>query len=123
MIGGNDFDVGLPEDDGPASLDAFTGAYTAFVAQLRAVYKDAWIVPVASPSQRDDMPAGRRSLTNVKTAIARVVAGGDPRVFTVDLAPGTASELTACDGHGTATYHERIARALEGPIRERTGWR
>jgi len=32
------------------------------------------------------------------------------------------SELTGCDGHGNAAYHERVAQQLAELVKAKTGW-
>jgi lysophospholipase L1-like esterase len=126
MIGGNDFDVGLPVDDGPATLQAFTSAYDALVGTLRASYPQANIFLATSPTLSDDQPAGRASRTNVRTAIASVVTArngaGDARVRAVEPPVATPAETTGCDGHGGSAFHDRVAQDLEAPLRAATGW-
>ncbi len=122
MIGGNDFDIGLPTDDGPATLADFTTAYETFVATLRGAYPDAWIWLAPSPTLSDASPAGRNSRTNVKAAIASVVAQGDPRVKSVEPGVAMPGEITGCDGHGGPAFHDRVANELATPIRAAIGW-
>lgn len=126
MMGGNDFAIGQPYDRGPTTLEAFTEAYRGFVADLRGHYPQAWIVLALSPSVTDEMPAGRQSRTNVQTGIHTVVternARGDARV--VEIAPplATPAELTGCNGHGTAAYHQRVADQIAPLLTEKLGW-
>ncbi|AKU96386.1 Acetylxylan esterase [Labilithrix luteola] len=53
MIGGLDFAVGLPNDDGPEPVSDFASAYSEFVATLRKNYPHAEILCVVSPSAVD----------------------------------------------------------------------
>jgi hypothetical protein len=126
MLGGNDFDVGQPVDDGPVTLEAFTTAYESFVATLRAAYPDAHVFLTPSPTLSDEQPAGRASRTNVKTAIASVVASranaGDARVYAAEPAIATPAEITGCDGHGGPAFHVRVAHELAAVIEPRAGW-
>jgi hypothetical protein len=126
MIGGNDFDIGQPVDDGPATLDEFTTAYGTLVGNMRAAYPTAHLFLATSPTLSDDYPAGRQSRTNVKTAIASVVAAragaGDTRVHAVEPSVATAAEITGCDGHGGSAYQVRVAGELAAPIRAAVGW-
>jgi hypothetical protein len=126
MIGGNDFAIGQPEDDGPATLADFTDTYEAFVVDIRSKYPNAHVFLVTSPSVYDDMPEGRQTRTNVMTAIDTVVkrraAANDSRVYAVTPPIATPDELTGCDGHGSPAYHQRVAKDLEPIVRAKTGW-
>lgn len=126
MIGGNDFDVGQPVDDGPATLDEFTTAYEGFVATLRGAYPDAQVYLALSPTLSDDQPLGRASRTNVKAAIAAVVSSrssaGDTRVYASEPGVATPAEITGCDGHGGAAFHVRVAQELAASIGPKVGW-
>lgn len=126
MMGGNDFAIGQPVDEGPATLDEFKAAYKAFVASLRQHYPSAHIFLVTSPSVSDAEPAGRSSRTNVLAGIDAVVsassAAGDAKVHSFVPVVATPSELTACDGHGNPAFHQRLANELEAIIRAKTGW-
>ncbi len=127
MIGGNDFDVGLPVDDGPATLDDFTTAYKTLAMTLRAAYPDAQLFLAPSPTLSDDAPMGRASRTNVNAAIASVVASraaaGDPRVHAVEPSLATSAETTGCDGHGGRAFHVRVAGELAAVIGPSVGWK
>ena len=127
MIGGNDFDAGLPVDDGPATLDEFTNAYASFVATLRAAYPDAHVYLTPSPTLSDEQPAGRASRTNVKTAIASVVSSrssaGDARVHAAEPAVAAPAELTGCDGHGGPAFQVRVAQELAAVVAPHVGWK
>ncbi|MBX3198610.1 MAG: hypothetical protein KF894_10790 [Labilithrix sp.] len=126
MIGGNDFAIGQPEDDGPPTLAQFTDAYDAFVRTVRQHYPDAHVFLATSPSVSDAEPPERHSRTNVMTGIASVVArrndAGDARVYAATPPIAHASELTGCEGHGSPEFHERVAHDLTPLIREKTGW-
>jgi hypothetical protein len=127
MIGGNDFDVGQPVDDEPATLDAFTTAYESFVATLRGAYPDAHLYLAPSPTLSDDQPLGRSSRTNVKAAIAAVVSSrssaGDARVHAAEPAVAASAEITGCDGHGGPAFHVRVAQELAASIGPTVGWK
>lgn len=126
MIGGNDFAIGKPEDQGPATLGQFTDAYDDFVAGLREKYPRALVFLTASPSATDDNPPGRETRTNVlaglQSVLARRHAAGDTQVygFSPQLAPP--EELRACNGHGTPEFHRRVADEIAVEVKRRTGW-
>jgi lysophospholipase L1-like esterase len=126
MGGGNDFAVGQPEDDGPASLDEFTDAYRALVETLRKAYPEALLVLALSPSVSDAEPEGRNTRTNVKQGIDAIVAAraaqGDARIVAAEPPVASSAELTACDGHGNLAFHARVANDLATVIRSKTDW-
>ncbi len=126
MIGGNDFAVGQPVDDGPTPLDEFTQAYATLVASIRDRYPEVYVFLSASPSVTDEQPVGRQSRTNVlagmHAVIAQRVAMGDTHIHEATPALATKTELTGCEGHGTPEFHERVAAEISAVIREKTGW-
>jgi len=126
MAGGNDFAMGQPVDQGPASLAAFTQATQDLVAMFRARSPQGHVFLAVSPSVSDAEPAGRNSRTNVKAGFDAVASdrasSGDLRVYSVAPPVAQASELTGCNGHGNPQYHDRVAQQLAVSIREKTGW-
>lgn len=126
MIGGNDFAIGQPVDEGPATLTDFTNAYDSFVTTIRSKYKDAHIFLVTSPSISDDEPPGRSTRTNVKSGIATVVtrraAANDTKVYAVEPPVAQPSELTGCNGHGSPEFHQRVAMDLQAIVKSKTAW-
>ncbi len=126
MIGGNDFAIGQGYDDGPTSLVDFTDAARKLVTTFRSHTPLAHVFFVLSPSVTDEQPPNHFSRTNIKTAwdtvTAERVAAGDSRVHS--FAPGLAppEELTACNGHGTPAFHQRVAQELAVVVRAATGW-
>lgn len=126
MIGGNDFAVGQPVDEGAATLAEFTDAYDAFVVGVRGRYAAAHVFLVTSPSVSDEQPADRYSRTNVMAGIegvrARRNGAGDAKVYAVTPPPALPSELTGCEGHGSPEFHQRVANDLAPIIRSKTGW-
>jgi len=126
MMGGNDFAIGQPTDDGPASLDDFTAAYDGVVGTLRDAHPLAHIYLVVSPSAIDEEPAGRNTRTNIIAATTQIAndrtAKGDMRVHQFEPPLATAAELTGCDGHGSPEFHQRVANDLAAVIKGHTGW-
>ena len=74
----------------------------------------------------DEQPAGRNSRTNVKNAFTAVAndrtSKGDTKIHFVEPAIAQDSELTACDGHGSPAYHERVANELATVIKGHLNW-
>jgi hypothetical protein len=126
MLGGNDFAVGKPVDEGPATLTDFTNAYDSFVMMIRSKYKDAHIFLITSPSVSDEEPPGRYSRTNVKAGIATVVqrrtSAGDTKVYSIEPPVAQPTELTGCNGHGNPEFHQRVANDLRAVVKLKTGW-
>jgi lysophospholipase L1-like esterase len=126
MIGGNDFAIGKPSDDGPPTLAQFTDGYDAFVVFVRSKYPDAPIILSASPSTDDHQPEGRNTRTNIlagiQGTIARRRAAGDNKVLEFHPTVAVPSELTGCDGHGSPEFHERVANEYVPFVRTTTGW-
>ncbi len=129
MIGGNDFDVGQPDENdgnGPATEEEFTQAYRDFVATLRTTHPQTFLLLTVSPSVTDAQPPGREARTHVLSAIQNVTAErsalGDTKIATFEPALATASELTACNGHGNPAFHTRVAGELAVVLRSKLGW-
>lgn len=126
-IGGNDYNIGQPEDFGAAPLGGFTDKARELTMTLREHYPQAHIFLMAYAVLTDEYPPGRGRRTNVVTALQAVTKernqAGDERVYFVAPAPSTEAELTACDGHGGAAYHARIAAYMAAEINARTGWK
>jgi hypothetical protein len=126
MMGGNDFAIGQPVDEGPATLGEFIEAYDGFVADLRQKYAQAHVFLSASPSASDAEPPGRNTRTNVLAGIQAVLdrrqAAGDAHVYAFHPRIATPDELTACNGHGTPEFHQRVASELAVALRAKTGW-
>ena len=125
-IGGNDYNMGQPEDTGPAPLDGFTQKARELTSELRTSYPQAHIFLMAYAVLTDEYPPGRLRRTNVETALKTVVKehedAGDARVYFVAPPPSVPAELTACDGHGGPEYHERIAQFMAETIAAKAGW-
>ncbi|MBX3228526.1 MAG: hypothetical protein KIT84_07730 [Labilithrix sp.] len=126
MLGGNDFAVGQPYDEGPATLAQFSDAYEQFAKDIRAKYPDTHLFLVVSPSTNDVQPAGRDTRTNVMAGVRETVtrrnAGGDGRVYEVIPPIARDGEMTGCNGHGSPEYHRRLADDLLPIVRAKTGW-
>jgi len=126
MLGGNDFAIGQPVDQGPATRDEFSDAYAGFLTLVRSKYPNARIYAVTSPSTSDAEPVGRETRTNVlagiASAVARRAASGDVRVRALEPRRATPDELTGCNGHGSPAFHQRVADELAATLRRDLGW-
>lgn len=125
-LGGNDYNLGQPEDTGPAPLAGFTDKVRDLMTTMRGAYPTAHVFLMAYATLSDDDPPGRQKRTNVVTALTTVTneynARGDARVYFIAPPVANYTELTACDGHGGPEYHARIATFVQGEIAARTGW-
>ncbi len=127
MLGGNDFMVGLPVDDGPLAPEVFQAALDDFVGVLRAAYPATDIILVLSPTSLYTAESGpvevrgyvQQSMVGVYEARR---AAGDLHIHYVEPTPATPEELTGCNGHGSPEFHERLAAELEQFVRGITGW-
>lgn len=126
MAGGNDFDIGQPSDDGPATLAEFTSRYDAFVQTIRTSYAKAHVFLVVSPSASDANPPQRNARTNILAGVDAVARqrndAGDPNVHAIVPATAQPGEMTACDGHGNPQFHARMAKELAAAIKPKLGW-
>lgn len=126
VLGGNDFSIGQPVDDGPLSLADFEKGYDTFVGRIRTVHANAHIFLVIPPTVSDDAPPGRMARTNVSAAIADIVAkrtaAGDARIHSASPAPARDDEMTGCEGHGSPAFHARVAGELATVIGPKLGW-
>ncbi len=123
MMGGNDFNDGLPVDDGELSLATFAQGLGAFLDELRGAYPQARLVLVLSPSTPEHTGSGRVLRARLREALQGAAASrGDARLHFVEPPPATADELRGCNGHGTPEFHDRLAEDLEVVVRELTGW-
>jgi hypothetical protein len=126
-LGGNDYNMGLPEDTGPAPLDRFTQKVRELTTTVRSLYPRAHVFLMAYAVLTDEYPPGRLRRTNVVTALEQVTqehaAAGDALVHYVAPPPSTEAELTACDGHGGPAYHARIAAYMSQQIKSAVGWK
>jgi lysophospholipase L1-like esterase len=125
MMGGNDFAIGQYVDAGPLPLVEFTAAVRGLVGTFRTHSPQAHVFLALSPSVTDS-PTSTHGRTNVKSAFDTVAseraAAGDTRVYSVAPPVAVESELTGCDGHGNAAYHERVAQQLATMVKAQTGW-
>lgn len=125
-IGGNDYNIGLPEDNGPPPLAGVTQKARELTAKLRQAYPHAYLFLMAYAVLTDTDPPGRLRRTNIETALKTVLdehlATGDARVAFVAPPQYDPAELIGCDGHGGPSYHERISRYLATEMAKRLGW-
>jgi lysophospholipase L1-like esterase len=127
MLGGNDFGLGEPVDEGPATPSEFLNAYTAFALALRQKYPGAHLFLTVPPPLSDLDPPGRNVRTNVVAGVKAVTAArnaaGDPKVYPFEPAPGDPSEHTGCEGHGSPQFHQRVAAEVAAQVTAKVGWK
>lgn len=126
MMGGNDFAVGEPTDEGPATSEEFAAGYEAFVTTLRQRHPAAHLFLTVSPTISDTEPTGRSTRTNVVRGVQEVAArrhaAGDAKVHAFEPGAATPSERTGCEGHGNPQLHLRMAQEIGAQIKAKTGW-
>jgi hypothetical protein len=102
-------------DDGSATFHA---AYRDFVInRLRARGPNTHIfMGIVSAGNRDGVWSAAQSI------IAERAAVGDNRMYAFLAKPFTWEEVTACNGHGTPAWHQRVAKEIAELIRAKVGW-
>jgi hypothetical protein len=102
-------------DDGSSTFHA---AYRDFVInRLRARGPSTHIfMGIVSAGNRDGVWSAAQSI------IAERAAVGDNRMYAFLAKPFTWEEVTACNGHGTPAWHQRIAKEIADLIRAKVGW-
>jgi hypothetical protein len=127
MLGGNDFAVGQPVDQGPPTAAEFTTAYSTFTVALRKHYPSAHLFLTVAPPLTDMDPPGNNTRTNVVAAVMSVAsqrnASGDAKVHAFEPTPSDESEHTGCQGHGSPGFHKRVAEALAAELGAKIGWK
>jgi hypothetical protein len=103
-------------DDGGA---AFRAVYRDFVINvLRARGPNTHIfMGIISAGNRDGVASVAESI------IAERAAMGDDKMHSLYVKPFVWEEVTACMGHGTPAWHERVAAEMAAQIREKVGWK
>jgi lysophospholipase L1-like esterase len=111
-LGTNDFST---DKDPPENV--FVPAYVAFLTHLRAVYPDAFILPVAPLLWGDEatMVAGY-----LQSAVDQRHADGDLDVAFADI--NAAPIGSGCDGHPSVATHEAMAANLVDALGVHLGW-
>ncbi len=102
-------------DDGGS---AFRAAYRDFIINtLRARGPNTHIfMGIVSAGSRDAVWDVANSI------IAERAAAGDHKLHAFLAKPFTWQEVTACNGHGTPAWHQRVADEIAAEIRTKVGW-
>lgn len=105
---------GSCDDGGPT----FRAAYRDFVVnRLRARGPNTHIfMGIVSAGSRDAV------FDVAQQIVAERAAVGDHRMYAFLAKPFVWQEVTACNGHGTPAWHQRIADEIGALVREKTGW-
>ncbi len=122
-LGTNDFSPGDSERE-PMSVDAFTGAYVAFIERLRGYYPQAEMFVVSSPMLGDHWPNPANTFaTDQKNAITKTVdaliAKGDSKVHKYFSLPVVG---IGCGTHPNAEQQAMMATQLRSAIVPVMGW-
>lgn len=104
--------------DGGVSYEEFRTAYRAFVIDtLRARGPQTHIfMGVVGAGARGEVSQVASEI------IAERAAVGDDRMHLFLAKPYTWEEMTACNGHGTPAWHQRVADEIAAEIRAKVGW-
>lgn len=109
--GSCDFAAGLSDSE-------FRTAYRAFVLDTLRPRSPSAHIFMAVLGQ-----GGRGTIDDVGAQIvAERHAAGDDRMHVVVASPYAWDEMTACNGHGSPAWHERIAGQMAQEIRRALGW-
>jgi Carbohydrate esterase 2 N-terminal/GDSL-like Lipase/Acylhydrolase family len=102
----------------------FANAYAAFVAEVRATYREADIFCLLGPALRDS--GGTQTLSRARESLISIVDDftleGDSRVFFVELSEMNEREGYGCDYHPNLVTHARMATELERALRQALVW-
>ncbi len=125
-LGGNDWDQPNAGDP-PPPYDQFVAKYDALVGAVRAKHPAAHVVCAVATSLNDDYPVGYNAYTNVKNALAQIVAAraaaGDAKIYTFEFTRAdVATDLTGCEYHPNPMKHRAMANEAIAFIRTKTGW-
>ena len=71
---------------------------------------------IVSAGTRDGVTSAAESI------IAERAAVGDNKMYAFLAKPFTWEEVTACNGHGTPAWHQRVAGEIAALIRAKVGW-
>jgi len=117
-VGTNDFARTAPPDA------EFRAAYAAFVARLRALHPDAFLVLALGPMLFDEGEINFRTL--VRNAIGATIADrrrqGDARIEMIELWADPADGV-GCQVHPNRVTHRRMADELVRLLEAKLGWK
>jgi len=117
-VGTNDFARTAPPDA------EFRAAYASFVARLRALHPDAFLVLALGPMLFDEGAINFRTL--VRNAIAATIAErrgqGDERIEMIELWADPADGV-GCQVHPNRVTHRRMADELVRLLEAKLGWK
>jgi lysophospholipase L1-like esterase len=110
-LGTNDFALGDPGET------QFEGAYSAFIATVRAMYPNATIFCTVGP-----LLFGTGLTSAIRYIQAVVANANDPKVKYLDFGQQNTSLGTGCDYHPNTTEQQAMANVLGPAIRTAVGW-
>lgn len=98
-------------------------------AEFRAAYRDFVVNRLRARGPNTHIFMGivsagnREAVADISESIvAERAAVGDLKMHAFMAKPWTWDEVTACNGHGTPAWHQRIADEIGALIRENVGW-
>ncbi len=111
-LGTNDFST-----DGDPTSELFVSAYVSFLVQLREIYPESYLLPVAPLLASSE---AARVSGYIRSAVDQRHAAGDPKIGFADInIPATGS---GCDGHPNVETHAQMAEQLVRELQSRLGW-
>jgi hypothetical protein len=113
-LGTNDFYTGDP------GQTQFEGAYSAFIATVRAKYPDAWILCTVGPLLFGTGLA--EAQVDIQAIVASAQSAGDSKVQYLDFGQQNTSLGTGCQYHPNTTEQKAMATTLAGALRLALGW-
>ncbi len=108
----------MTQGSGDGGGSDFREAYRDFIIKrLRARGPNTHIfMGIVSASNREAVADISQSIVAERAAV------GDFKMHAFMAKPWTWDEVTACNGHGTPAWHQRIANEIGTMIREKVGW-
>jgi lysophospholipase L1-like esterase len=112
-LGTNDFST-----DGDPTPELFRDEYTTFLAHLREVYAEAYILCTVGPLLGGtDLDAAR---AGIAAAVAARTSAGDAQLGVWEM--NISNDDPGCDYHPGLATHEAMGNALVTELKTRLGW-
>jgi lysophospholipase L1-like esterase len=116
-LGTNDYILGDPGQP-------FVHAYAAFLATVRALHPDAWLLLATGPMLDDALPEGKLQWTSLRQHVYAVSEAfartHDSRISRVEFEPNV--DQFGCERHPNALKHASMGALLASELRLRLGW-
>jgi lysophospholipase L1-like esterase len=133
-LGGNDFEH--PEVRDAPDLGAFKAKYHELVTLVRGKYPKAQIICSVAASLNDTYPPGWNAFTSLSSTLKELVDERHgapfsdanvhyfelPRAKSSGPGPEGSPDLSACEYHSNAAFHQKIADQAVAKIKTITSW-